>query len=322
MPVTNGIGHGDYTHHKHEHLAGILRMHLDICAGIARNGRLARWWYLDLNAGDGTGSPYVAWSVLAEKSPCFPTTCVFVEHNPETYAQLAAMYDGVDATCCPQRNRDVLARLAPSFRGADHGIAFHDPNGEVDFDLDMLRQLRNTKIDVVIYYAATAHKRMAAAFQDKRGVRLASITAQDIKPHWLIRVPEGAHQWTMLIGTGWADFPAWERRGFYRLHSPRGQDLFDRLNHTTRERNARNPQLPGFNEPPYRTYREYLRHPRFLAVRAEVMQRAGGVCEVCRGAAATQVHHLRYPKWGTFDTPENLQAICYPCHCRVHGKDS
>jgi predicted HNH restriction endonuclease len=35
----------------------------------------------------------------------------------------------------------------------------------------------------------------------------------------------------------------------------------------------------------------------------------------------TQVHHVRYPPWGTFDTEENLLALCRPCHAAIHGKD-
>lgn len=72
--------------------------------------------------------------------------------------------------------------------------------------------------------------------------------------------------------------------------------------------------------PTYRTYREYLKHPTFLAVRAQVVERAGGICERCNARPMTEVHHLRYPKWGTFDVPGNLIAVCHPCHCEIHGK--
>lgn len=51
------------------------------------------------------------------------------------------------------------------------------------------------------------------------------------------------------------------------------------------------------------------------------MDRAGGRCVRC-GAHATEVHHLRYPPWGTFDVPENLEPICHACHCLAHGKES
>lgn len=70
----------------------------------------------------------------------------------------------------------------------------------------------------------------------------------------------------------------------------------------------------------YRTYREYLRHPRFLAVRAEVFARAASLCEWCGVAPPTEPHHLRYPPWGTFDTPDDMIAVCHPCHCDFHGR--
>lgn len=73
---------------------------------------------------------------------------------------------------------------------------------------------------------------------------------------------------------------------------------------------------------PYRSYSEYLKHPKFLAVRAIVMQRNGGTCEYCNLRRATEPHHLRYPKWGTFDVPENMIAVCHRCHCEIHGKEN
>jgi hypothetical protein len=78
------------------------------------------------------------------------------------------------------------------------------------------------------------------------------------------------------------------------------------------------PPRPG--DAPYRGYQEYLRHPRFLEIRAEVFRRAGGKCEQCGQRPPTEPHHLRYPPWGTFDVPENMIAVCHLCHCEVHGK--
>jgi len=73
---------------------------------------------------------------------------------------------------------------------------------------------------------------------------------------------------------------------------------------------------------PYRTYREYLNHPRFLEIRAEVFKRAGGRCERCKTRRPTEPHHLRYPPWGEFDVPQNIIAVCHPCHCELHGKEN
>lgn len=61
-------------------------------------------------------------------------------------------------------------------------------------------------------------------------------------------------------------------------------------------------------------------------VRAKVMGRDGGLCQVCKRAgrlrAATQVDHItskakaRALGWSQAKTdhPDNLQAICTPCH--------
>lgn len=72
----------------------------------------------------------------------------------------------------------------------------------------------------------------------------------------------------------------------------------------------------------YKTYRAYLSHPRFLEVKKVAWQRANGACEMCRSRRPKDTHHLRYPKWGTFDVPENLLVVCRECHCKIHGKES
>lgn len=73
---------------------------------------------------------------------------------------------------------------------------------------------------------------------------------------------------------------------------------------------------------PYNTYAEYLRHPTFRAIRRKAMEAANWTCQKCHKARATQIHHLRYPKWGTFDVIENLLPVCHRCHCEIHGKEN
>jgi hypothetical protein len=77
---------------------------------------------------------------------------------------------------------------------------------------------------------------------------------------------------------------------------------------------------PTFSRRFYSTYDDYLRHPVFRAVRSVAMRQAGGLCGC--GAPATEVHHVRYPPWGTFDVPSNLQPVCHGCHCRLEGMPS
>lgn len=64
-------------------------------------------------------------------------------------------------------------------------------------------------------------------------------------------------------------------------------------------------------------YASYLRSPQWLARRAKVMKRAGGICEACLERKATQVHHLTYAR--IFNEPcFDLRAICDPCHDAIH----
>lgn len=71
----------------------------------------------------------------------------------------------------------------------------------------------------------------------------------------------------------------------------------------------------------YRDYQEYLQTPQFKAIRVVVFNRAKNICELCHSKPGVDPHHIRYPKWGTFDTPENLIVLCRECHCFLHGKD-
>lgn len=70
----------------------------------------------------------------------------------------------------------------------------------------------------------------------------------------------------------------------------------------------------------YSSYREYLQHPKYISVRNQAILRDKGKCVFC-GESATEVHHLRYPRWGLFDTVENLASVCHECHCVIEGKE-
>lgn len=70
----------------------------------------------------------------------------------------------------------------------------------------------------------------------------------------------------------------------------------------------------------YLGYDRYLSHWLFRIVRGVVMRRADGRCEKC-GEKATEVHHLTYPEWGSFDTPTNMIAVCHACHCLIENKE-
>jgi len=81
----------------------------------------------------------------------------------------------------------------------------------------------------------------------------------------------------------------------------------------------------------YKTYSEYLAHPKFQDVCRHVSCRSGGRCEweIIRShgpercsAKAVHFHHIVYCKWGDFDEPENLLHLCKECHVLAHTCDT
>ena len=60
-------------------------------------------------------------------------------------------------------------------------------------------------------------------------------------------------------------------------------------------------------------YQAYLQSSVWLEKRQLVLARAQGVCEACRRALATEVHHLTYQHVGQ-EPLFNLVAVCQSCH--------
>jgi len=67
-------------------------------------------------------------------------------------------------------------------------------------------------------------------------------------------------------------------------------------------------------------YDQYLASPEWKERRRKVLLRAQGICEGCRDAAATEVHHLTYDNVGE-EFLWQLVAICHECHERYHEAD-
>ena len=66
-----------------------------------------------------------------------------------------------------------------------------------------------------------------------------------------------------------------------------------------------------------RSHADYLASREWAERRSLVMDRATGLCEGCRKARATEVHHLSYRNWGSEFLFE-LVALCGDCHDRIH----
>lgn len=67
------------------------------------------------------------------------------------------------------------------------------------------------------------------------------------------------------------------------------------------------------------SHRPELSNKHWKKLRRLILERDNFQCWMC-GGKATQVDHLRPPRAGGTDDPENLGAACLPCNDRKHSK--
>lgn len=317
---------------KERDFQGILSMHLQICKGIRARWGGPPYLYADLYAGPGhlqfngrpfLGSPLIFLELAAKTGIPYEALCY--EKDPAVALELSqavAGLNGARPAICAQpcevgfkRWLDALGRP----QRQQFGLIYSDPiRDEIPRLLLAKAAALLPRVDILTYVSATQYKRRRGANPERPFL---SDHVQAIgKKVVLIRRPTTAWHWTFILLSNWVNLPEWRKQGFYRLDSSDGAEIMKQLDLSAREhREAANTPLP-FEQPPYRTYAEYLKHPRFLKIRAQVFKRAAGLCERCRKRPPTEPHHLRYPPWGTFDVPENMIAVCHPCHCEIHGK--
>lgn len=60
-------------------------------------------------------------------------------------------------------------------------------------------------------------------------------------------------------------------------------------------------------------YQAYLKSPHWKAVRAWAIERAGGVCQICRSGGLLEAHHNNYKNLGA-ELPGDLIVLCRGCH--------
>lgn len=335
----------DETQPKEADFRGILRMHVPICKSILGRYGGPPYLYVDLYAGPGNlefegsefqGSPLIAQEELAKAG--LEYEAVHFERDPQVARELE------EALLVPRsilwwpdpENTRVFTEACqqgfPRWLGGigrqpnRYGLVYADPiRDEIPVSLLNRAAELMPRVDLLSYVSATQYKRRRGADLKRNGTSVRPLLSDHVnavnKRHAVIRRPRGAWQFTFILWSNWDSFPEWKAAGFYRLDSDHGAEILDQLDLTGPEHHQKvNTPLPFDAVPPYRTYREYLKHPRFLKIRAEVFARAAGQCERCQSRPPTEPHHLRYPPWGTFDVPENMIAVCHRCHCEIHGK--
>ena len=323
-------GQSKATRPKQEALAAFLVAHARIVQVIqSKHGWAGPYCYIETNAGSGwndkagcIGSPLVA---LDQFMQCdrLEYRCTFIE---KSRSSVDLLDERVPDECLVLNADHATALPGLELPRNAFGLVYADPNALKDAPFEAMRTFfarpEAQRIDALININAHAVYRVIAG--QKAGnpggyYDLPGIMRRVGKRHWWIRQPFNTpgNKWTFLFGS---NNPKLNIKGLGSVNLP----LFscDSKQGTEILASLTGGPLPGktfSSRSPYRTYRQYLSHPCFIAVREQAMGRAAGVCELCHQSQATEVHHRIYPAWGTFDHPDALVAICHACHCKAHG---
>jgi len=88
---------------------------------------------------------------------------------------------------------------------------------------------------VLFNFSAANIKRTLKCSLTKENRNLRELFSVVNKTHWLIREPYYKHQWSFLLGTNWASFPAYKSIGLYSIDSKEGQEILEKLIYTKEE---------------------------------------------------------------------------------------
>lgn len=249
MPIVNGVvGVSDFTQEKQNIFSGLMTMHVAIVKGI-----LSRWrkispfyYYVDMTAGPGVykdedgraivGSPVIARMALTDANVKY--RMYLVERDSSVFDTLKSWFS---EEAIPRASEQYLCfgdaeELVPAIRFADqykhYGLVYADTTAQIP-PFETFRRLGQSRqydnMDFIMTYAAASHKRQIKSSLCKTEERLPELLGRINKKFWLIREPYGKHQWTFLIGTNWADFPRWNKRGFYGITNKRGNEIYRKI---------------------------------------------------------------------------------------------
>ncbi len=267
MPIENGIGYGEFTPVKIEHLGKILAMHMAITQAVIKKHSSyyePEYRYVDLTAGKGStpdgnmGSPIVFLEKTGDPKFDIPFCADFIEREQSNIDELKKAVASHLMSASRQGNihyhptdyEKAMPNLFKSKKDTELGLVYVDPTGTMDLpDINTLAHISSMRprMEILFYLSATGIKRQ---FQQTHKL-LADFLNATGKQHWLIRKPfkGDKHQWTFLLGSNSDLFKPYKsiRSYFYSLESLEGQQVFEKMNFSQEQRvEQKQPRLPEF----------------------------------------------------------------------------
>ena len=265
MPIKNGVGYGEYTGVKIEHLSNILAMHMAITQAVIKKHASyyePEYRYIDLTAGKGStpdgsaGSPIVFLDRESDQKFDIPFRAELIEREINKIDELKKAISAHPMGVSQQGKvnfhlgnyESVALQLFKSKKDFELGLVYVDPSGDLP-DFNTLAHITNMRprMEVLLYLSATNIKRQ---FQQTQKF-LADFISETSKEHWLIRKPlkGDTHQWTFLLGSNIGFFKPHKKLTTYfcLLDSPEGKEIFEKMNLSQDQRiEQKQPRLDGF----------------------------------------------------------------------------
>ncbi len=265
MPIENGVGYGEYTGVKIEHLSKILAMHMAITQAVIKKHASyyePEYRYIDLTAGKGStpngnsGSPIVFLDKAGEPKFDIPFRADLIEREASNIDELKKAISA-HSTGASQQGKvnfhhgnyeNVVPQLFKTKKDFELGLVYVDPSGDLP-DFKTLAHITNMRprMEILLYLSATNIKRQ---FQQTQKF-LADFISETSKEHWLIRKPlkGDSHQWTFLLGSNIGFFKPHKKLTTYfcLLDSPEGKEIFEKMNLSQDQRTEqKQPRFDGF----------------------------------------------------------------------------
>jgi len=177
MPIENGVGYGEYTGVKIEHLSKILAMHMAITQAVIKKHASyyePEYRYIDLTAGKGStpdgsaGSPIVFLDKASDPKFDIPFRADLIEREASNIEELKKAVSAHPMGKSEQGKvifhlgnyESVAPQLFKSKKDFELGLVYVDPTGDLP-DFKTLAYITNMRprMEILLYLSATNIKR-------------------------------------------------------------------------------------------------------------------------------------------------------------------